>query len=343
MQYIAGDEIKVYMYQSEELYCQTSSSAVVDRVNVGINQTWVRLNISMPYFDAADLIDDRCQLFWAAYLRQNGQVVHCSCLRAQPNWMWELRDRLQNAKLRKLALPGTHDACAYTKYQGGLAGDNIATRYAVAQGDDLFNQLSFGIRYMDIRILQRAGNEEARFWTNHGAYIFRPLLNDTALVREFLSRTNEIVIFDIHGLDGMDEAPDSHEALQTLLYNEFSLWMAPSNLTWEVTLGQLWAMNKRLIVTYSDASQVGVPYLWTPVQHQWGNVNTVGALQSYLQGVMDSAAAGKLDFPWSSMAELTPTTSDVITDSLGGLRNAAEAVNRKKLSFYNPCFNSIFF
>jgi hypothetical protein len=127
----------------------------------------------------------------------------------------------------------------------------------------------------------------------------------------------------------MGEAADSHQELQALLYNEFSPWMAPQNLTWNVTLGQLWAMNKRLIVTYSDeANQDGVPYLWPAVKHQWGNVNQIEELQIYLQGVMDTASQGSLEFAWSAMAELTPSTSDVITDSLGGLRNAADAVNR---------------
>ena len=346
--YANGDQIVVYLYQSEQLFCQTSSSAVVERVSIGVNQTWARLNISIPNFEAGDLIDDSCQYFWVAYVRQNGQVAACSCLRARPNWMWDLKDQLQNAPLRKTLLPGTHDACAYARFQGGIS-NNIATKYAVAQSEDLFNQLALGVRYLDVRILQRPGNEEARFWTNHGAYIFRPLFEDTALVREFLSRTNEIVIFDIHGLDGMGDEPDSHQELQTLLYNEFSPWMAPQNLTWDVTLGQLWALNKRLIVTYNDeANQVGVPYLWSAVQHQWGNVNKVGELQIYLQGVMDTASQGSLEFPWSAMAELTPSTSDVITDSLGGLRNAADAVNRniylflylKKKKVYK---NNVFF
>lgn len=169
---------------------------------------------------------------------------------------------------------------------------------------------------------------DVRFYTHHGSYILRPLVNDTALVREFISRTEEIVIFDIHGVDNLDQEPGAHQELQDLLYQEFGQWMAPADMTWEATLNDFWSSGKRLIVTYNDPNQVGAPYFWPAVKHQWGNVNTVQDLESYLTGVMENAAQGQLEFAWSAMSELTPNSLDVMTDRLDGLRNAADLVNR---------------
>lgn len=326
--YLPGDQLVVYQYISEAMFCQPAGSAVVERVAIDAriaNDSWIRLNTSMPHFVAGDLIDERCQHFWVAYLRLDGQLVACNCLRARPNWMSDLKETIKTAKLREIFLPGTHDAAAYERY--ALTSDNIATKYAITQDEDLFHQLSFGVRYLDMRIIFEP-DREIRFWTHHGSYILRPLVNDTALVREFLSRTDEIVIFDIHGVDNLDEEVGAHQELHQLLYDEFGPWMAPNRLTWDATLDDFWSTGKRLIVTYNDEpNRIGISFLWPAVRHQWGNVNTVEDLETYLTNVMKQATLGPKN-PWSSMAELTPNSVDVMTDRLDGLRNAADIVNR---------------
>ena len=325
-----GDQIVLYQYVSELMFCQPDGSAVVERVTIDsqtANTSWVRLATQMPHWVAGDLIDDRCQYFWVAYARQDGQIVECNCLRARPNWMSDLKETIKNAKLRDIFLPGTHDSAAYQRFSL-LPTDNIATKYAIAQDEDLFHQLSFGIRYLDMRIIFQP-TTQARFWTHHGSYILRPLVDDTALVREFLSRTrDEIVIFDIHGVDSLDLEVGAHQELQYLLYQEFAEWMAPKNLTWEAVLDDFWSIGKRLIVTYNDPNRIGVSFLWPAIQHQWGNVNTVGDLEDYLSVVMKKADQPGFKDPWSCMAELTPSTTDVLTGRLDGLRNAADLVNR---------------
>ncbi len=328
---LPGDRIILFQYLSETSFCQPEGSGVVEDVPVPETSEWIRLNTSIPYFAETDLLDERCQLYWVAYIRRDGSVLGCNCIRARPNWMWDLRDRLGGARLRKLFMSGTHDAAAYEQYRG-IVSNNVATKYAITQGENLFNQLAMGVRYLDMRISLRPNNSEALFWTHHGTYYLRPLINDTALVREFITRTKEIVIFDIHGLDNMDRNPNAHQMLQQLLYDEFGPWMAPQSLTWNATLEDFWAIDKRLIVTYANTEeQAGVPFLWKAIEHQWGNVNTVPDLETYLQSVMNEAEQGKLEIAWSSMAELTPTASDVITDSLDGLRGAADVVNRKTI------------
>lgn len=328
----------LYEYVTEAMFCQPEASTAVETVAIDAemaNASWTRLTSSMPYFEHDNLIDERCQHFWAAYVRQDGRAAACNCLRARPHWMSDMKDRIYYGLLRDVYLPGAHDAAAYERYHG-LASDNLATKYAITQNEDLFAQLSFGVRYLDMRIIFRPDNEH-RFWTHHGSYILRPLTNDTALVREFISHTDEIVIFDIHGLDNMDAEPDTrrtHKELQQLLIAEFGDYMAPQNLTWEASLSDFWSTGKRLIVTYKSLHEANSPLLWPAVQHQWGNVQTLDDLEVYLESVMAKAAHDMLRFAWSSMVELTPTAEDVAVDRFDGLRNAADTVNRD----YNTIF-----
>lgn len=191
-----GDRVELYQCLSEAAYCQAGSALVESVPATGAS--WIRLNTSIPHFTEGDLVDERCQTFWAGYLRQDGTLVGCGCIRAQPHWMSNLASRIGGVKLREVFLPGTHDSGAYERYNGTIS-NNPATKYAVTQDENLYNQLAMGIRYLDMRILFRPDNAQARFWIHHGAYVFRPLIEDTALIREFMSRTNEIVIFDIHG------------------------------------------------------------------------------------------------------------------------------------------------
>ncbi|MCF6766548.1 hypothetical protein L3V82_12290 [Thiotrichales bacterium 19S3-7] len=62
------------------------------------------------------------------------------------NWMAQLSD---STKINQLVLPGSHDAGMYlTKHCTFF----VAPQWAQAQGSNIYDQLSFGSRYFDIRI-----------------------------------------------------------------------------------------------------------------------------------------------------------------------------------------------
>lgn len=323
----AGDKIAIYSYQAQDSYCKLDSKSLVEQLAIGnANWTWLRANTRLADMDNF-VLNEECIAYYVAYIRQDHVAVACNCMKRRPNWMWQDKDRFGGMRLRAMMLPGTHDACSYDKYRG-LVSENPATKYAITQGENLLTQLQFGIRYMDIRIMFRPLTAD-RFWTHHGAYVLRPLANDTALVRQFLQQSRDVVIFDIHGLDDFNGDASVHRELQQFLQNQFGQWMAPRNLTWNATLADFWAANKQLIVTYHESYFAsGNPLLWTAVEHQWGDVDKINLLEKYLQSVMDRAKQGLLSFAWSAMAELTATAQDVALDKLHGLRNMADTVNR---------------
>jgi hypothetical protein len=71
------------------------------------------------------------------------------------------------------------------------------------------------------------------------------------------------------------------------LEEEFGDIAAPSSLTWNVTLGDIWSINRRLLLTYNnDAMVERSDILWPAVSQQWGNVQTLDDLYTYLSGVV---------------------------------------------------------
>jgi hypothetical protein len=72
------------------------------------------------------------------------------------------------------------------------------------------------------------------------------------------------------------------------LESEFGDIAAPSSLTWNAQLGDIWSTNRRLLLTYNnDAMVEKSDILWPAVSQQWGDVQTLDNLYIYLSGVMN--------------------------------------------------------
>ena len=275
-----------------------------------------------------------CEGHHASYLRGTG-VLATGCVRARTEWMRESWDCIGDVPLRRVVLPGAHDAGAYDVYQGE-ASENLVTKYAVTQDESLGAQLFYGIRYLDIRVSYSASDEHV-FWMVHGLVRMHPLIEGVRDVRAFLdATTHEIVIFDLHGFeagfDREDRSDEAHRALIDFLIGEFGDHLAPRAMGEDVTAGQLVAAGRRLLLTYNDDRFLWDDLLWPGVDHQWGDVQSAEDLFEYLSGVHEDPT-GHGGF-WSGMAELTPTLEDILQDRFGGLRNMADMVNRNVTMWY---------
>jgi hypothetical protein len=89
-------------------------------------------------------------------------------------------------------------------------------------------------------------------------------------------------------LTGFGSGLAVHEKLLQYLEQEFGNIAAPSSLTWDAKLGEIWSTNRRLLLTYNNNQMVkGSDILWPAVAHQWGNVQTLDDLYTYLSGVVN--------------------------------------------------------
>ena len=75
------------------------------------------------------------------------RVVVDGALRVQPRWMEELLPDIRRMPLFDMAIPSTHQSGAFKLYKG----QNIVNRYRDCQEEDVFTQLLYGIRALDLR------------------------------------------------------------------------------------------------------------------------------------------------------------------------------------------------
>lgn len=274
-----------------------------------------------------------CLGFWAAYLREGTKLLAVTCLRARPFWMQEHFDDIKNSNLTSLMLPGTHDSGSYQDYQGRKS-ENVISRYMYAQEEDIFNQLAYGIRYLDIRVGHYIAWKD-KFFINHS--VFRTqntllrVLND---VKRFIeATTQEVVIVDFHRFPvGFEMAPDKvHTELLTLIEETLKDHLLPNNYSYSVTVSEIVQSGKRIILTYNDKHRIGRKLIWPEVRQYWGNQQNLNGLKKYFSMVYNRPTPGVF---WAAMAELTPTPASIVLQPKEGLRVLADLTNRNVSRWY---------
>ena len=96
-----------------------------------------------------------------------------------------------------------HNFCLKLKYYVGLTffqptdGLNVINKFSVNQNEGVYNQLLFGIRYLDIRVSYYENTPE-KFWVVHDFIKRNPLFEVINDVQKFLKASNDIVIMDFH-------------------------------------------------------------------------------------------------------------------------------------------------
>jgi len=274
--------------------------------------------------------------YWIAYVRE-GTPLKVNCVKIQPSWMEDMASVLGPFQLHSMLLPGTHNAGAYNKFTQ-YTDDNVMHRYSVNQGEDVWTQLLFGIRYLDLRVSYT--NTPEKFWLVHDFVKHNPLYEAVHAVKRFLRITRELVIMDFHRFpEGMDrEHPnyrERHQQLVEYIQEELGEFMAPDWLgrNRQTTLNDLWALNKTLIVTYQDDSIENLHHtLWPQVIHSWGNTNDRARLFRFLNRTMSQRRSAT--YLWVAMTHLTPSPMDVLWNLTGGIRVLNNDIARGVTKWY---------
>lgn len=250
-------------------------------------------------------------------------------------WMADMQDQIGGLTLRQVVLPGTHDSGTYAigpnseiapdaedKVQKiekklGVVARTIVTLWAVAQGQNIRQQLESGIRYLDLRVCRRHGNE---------MYIVHSLYSDNVnavidAVKSFVDENpKEIVLLDISHFFEMTK--ESHEALAKKLKDSFGKKLVPRSKTVDTKLEDLWKENQRVIVLYygDDKAKDIVkahPEFWTQdsISSPWGNKQKLEDLRLYLNHEVQNPAMDKF---FVLQGILTPDTDMIIAGGLAG-------------------------
>ncbi|XP_035228828.1 PI-PLC X domain-containing protein 1-like [Stegodyphus dumicola] len=287
---------------------------------------YYKTRVPFPRIEFFDNITDECLGYWIGYINLN-RLVAKSCIRARPRWMQEMRHIIGNRTLKELMLPGTHNAGSYEPYRPDR--NTAKVRYQICHDEDIFNQLVYGNRFLDLRVIfQHVAGSKEKFWITHNILRTNNTVKDVlAQVKRFLDNTNEIVIMDFHlfYMGFIDSwVDDRHKELMSLIVRTLGHYMMPTSFEYSTTLNEIWKSNKRLLVGYASKQAIESTLLFPGAFHLWGNKETRPELEEFLERNMCHFRHRGL---WSAMAELTPTTAGVLIDKYGGLRNLAQEVN----------------
>ncbi|XP_022670078.1 uncharacterized protein LOC111253982 isoform X2 [Varroa destructor] len=279
-------------------------------------------NITMPRLqcDTPFVLNNNCIYFWIAVLDTKMRIMEVDCFRGFPFWMYEAREFLSNVEIRRAFIPGTHNSGTYDYYDGGTVHARV-TQYVECQDESVFNQLFYGARYIELRasfspkrrqarpanivcidqendnangsnnVLNDMYREErgldcrtATFWSVHGSFVTTSSFDQIARdIRRFLEATKEIVLIDLHKFKISGKwwwTTDLHLELWRLLSSELGEFMAPFKE--DVTFGELWESNKRLIVSTAHPVPDVSPCIWPSFLHIWANTDRLSQLELFL-------------------------------------------------------------
>lgn len=264
------------------------------------------------------------------------------------SWMSDLPIQLKDIPIIYLAIPGSHDSMTYgiTK-SSGLAPDaepilhrlyplfrGTILRWTITQALDTKQQLLIGIRYLDLRIATKSG--EDNFYFTHGVYAAE-ITEALKQVKEFVDEhPGEVVILDCQHFYGFQ--PEDHQRLMRLLLNMYGPILVPRQLDLKaVTLNALQRLKQQVIVVYRHESVYATGEFWPPqtLPSPWPRQDRAPGLLAFLGALCRHPSAG-----FVHQAVLTPTPAFIVLRWISSLRDkcALPVINDvlPKLSDFSP-------
>ncbi|XP_054167795.1 PI-PLC X domain-containing protein 1-like [Oppia nitens] len=321
---------------SNEKLVKSGKNYSIDSINIDLlNNGSYRTYIQFPYkkFSMKNL-NNSCLKYWIALIK-NKKIIAKNCLKIHPFWMEKNMAIIGNMSLLDLMIPGTHNSGSFDRYD--LYEDTLTNKYTLCQDESIFNQLIYGIRFLDLRIAYDNNNEDKqRVWIVHGPVVMKHTLNSVIQqIKRFMEMApKEVIIIDFHRFEkgfAKDELSQQkirrhHRKVWTILDKHLLKYLVPKSMGLRTKLNELIAKNKRIIIGYtSDNYLIDRQYLFPQTKHLWPNTDIVNEMVDYFNKTICDVFPGELV---SSMAQLTAEKFKLIIDLYDGLRTMAQNVNR---------------
>lgn len=264
-------------------------------------------------------------------------------------WMSDMASKVGVRKLSEVALPGTHDSGTYgISANSDFSSDNpndakdfinkylesvpylgneskgIFAGWAKAQGKNITDQLDAGIRYLDLRVCRRSGND---MYIVHSMYAENINVVIDAVHTFVTNNDKEIVILDFNHFYEM--TTDSHNALVSKLISTFGDILAPRSFTVDTTVNDLWAKKQRVIVLYGNNAAVAAnAQLWpqSSIRSPWPNKTDTASLKNALERELPNRQTDRF---FVLQGVLTPDGEMIKKGFLPGHPDSLEAVAKE--------------
>lgn len=187
-----------------------------------------------------------------------------------PEYLWDF-------SLSSLAIPGSHNSYSfyidreanvdrasdpiYRQFSedfGELAAD-ISYRWTLTQETTLIQQLDLGVRYFDMRVTTRPGKEDKNVYFRSGPNILQALKE---FKRWLEDHPQEVILIDFRVVHGM--SPAHHRYLLANMRQDVfeNLFLECTGNVRGVTLRNMWATAKQIIIFYPKEHTYGYTSVW---------------------------------------------------------------------------------
>jgi hypothetical protein len=200
---------------------------------------------------------------WANKVSQNWTLV---TLADRGRWMTTAMSVIGSRTLRDIAIPGAHDAGMYT------GGPRLST-FARTQSLNIFEQLSEGVRYFDLRPTwqhEGLGDPEYELFIHHTLQgpPLKDLLDDVARFMGGAGR--ELVILKFSHYENF--TADVYEQLVGLVQSKLASWLLttrPAGRIANTALSSLIGANGTVLVVCDEAYPLNHPVSGFYVYRDW--------------------------------------------------------------------------
>lgn len=250
------------------------------------------------------------------------------------NWMTKLPPSLRSLPLIYLAIPGSHDSfTSNITNASDVSLDSerilqdlrwivclkvIMANWTKTQNYVVNDQLKAGIRYFDLRISTKRGDDTLYFC--HGLYSceVQPVLKDIAAFLE--THNQEVVILDCQHFYGFKQ--ETHGKLMQMIIKTYGTKLLPysdhmDHLSLDYMTNQF---RYQIIVIYrSDAARFGQPLLWPSASfpNPWADTMDPNTLFNYLD---DAIKIRPVHVGFVTQCILTPSLADVLGNMFSTLK-----------------------
>jgi hypothetical protein len=199
------------------------------------------------------------------------------------DWMARNKSLLAGKAINQVTLLGSHDAGSYAVVPGAPPAKGYLTHknehikrhagdkdllHARCQSADIFDQLLYGVRYLDLRICHQDG----KYWIEH-MWLSAPCFGEEGAftqIKDFLKEhPDEIILLSLWQLWSEKGVMTSAEAqpLYREIEREFSSLLIKKSSVAKLTYGEIWKEHGRIIVFGAefpdgDRPPSGNGYFW---------------------------------------------------------------------------------
>ncbi|XP_077463825.1 PI-PLC X domain-containing protein 1 [Stigmatopora argus] len=215
------------------------------------------------------------------------------------DWMSNLPEELQDVPLTHLAIPGSHDTMSYCldissplvrsesdlfRILDGLCScltRPTVFKWATTQDRCIEDQLSMGIRYLDLRVAHKPCDPSSDMHFTHILYTHATVLDTLWSVASWLdSHPKEVVILACRHFEGLNDA--LHRLLICAINKIFgSKLCLRQEAGW--SLRRLWASGRQVLLSYDDDAASGHDELLPDIPYWWANERSARAAISFLE------------------------------------------------------------